>query len=68
METSNQIDLHSFTWLAIKHHAETELKDSQDQVERRNIEQRDSDFHRGRMSLAREILEMPNRGSEHASE
>lgn len=65
---SSRIDPHSFTWAAVKHKAQAEIDQAQETLEKRNIEQRDSDFLRGRIALAREILELPEQDSEHVSE
>jgi len=65
---SRRIDLHSFTWAAVKHKAEVEIAQAQETLEKRNLTERDGDFLRGRIALAREILELPEQDSEHASE
>lgn len=65
---SSRIDLHSFTWAAIKHKAEIEIAQAQETLEKRNINERDADFLRGRIAMARELLELPEQDSEHASE
>ena len=68
LSESAKIDVHSFTWIAVKHMTEEELKAARDTIERRNLEQRDTDFLRGRISLALELLQLPERDSEHVSE
>lgn len=68
LSETDLIDVYSFTWKAVLHLTRTELSNALETLEQRNIEQRDADFLRGRISLAREILDLPTRGSEHVSE
>lgn len=65
---SSRIDLASFTWRAIKYKAEQSLKDDRELIEQRGLEQRDTDFARGRISAMREILDLAERDSEHVSD
>lgn len=65
---SSRIDLHSFAWVAVSHHAEQELQAAREKLELRGIEHGHSEYLRGKIAALRDILALPERDSEHVSE
>lgn len=68
MAASNLIDLNSFAWVAVSHHAEKELQSARDKLEKRGTEHGQSEYLRGKIAALQEILALPERDSDHISE
>lgn len=68
MATSNRIDRHCFTWIAVSYRAEKELSAAREKLEVRGTEQGQSEYLRGKIAALREILALPDEDSEHVSE
>ena len=53
-----KVDPHSDTWLVVSAAAETLIEQAQAAIERRNTTLTDTEFERGRINAARDILSL----------
>lgn len=52
------VDPSSGTWDAVERIATKAVTDAQDAIGKRSVPERDADFERGRLSMAKEILKL----------
>lgn len=68
MAASSRIDLHSFAWIAVQTHCETNLERARSELEKRNQTFEQTQYLRGEIAALKAVLDLPNRDSDHASE